>query len=107
MDSRQLKYSLRERRWIWDEDGVRLENITDNVLHLITKKMSSFPEGLQLNLKVMSCFGIKVNETIVNGLTKTGCFDFGRWLYMSVREGCMVKVSDEYKFVHDKIRGKE
>jgi len=104
VDSRLLKYSLRERRWIWDENKIRSENITDNVLYLLSAKMTSLPENIQLALKVVSCFGIKVDESIVGYLSSTSQYsDFRDWLDQAINEGCIRKHENNYKFVHDKV----
>jgi len=105
VDSRLLKYSLRERRWIWDENNIRSENITDNVLYLLSAKMTSLPENTQLALKVVSCFGIKTDESIVGYLSSTPQYsDFRDWLDQAINEGCIQKHENKYKFVHDKVR---
>ena len=103
IDSRLLKYSLRQRRWIWDESKIRAENVTDNVIYLLTAKMASLPENTQKALKVISCFGIKTDESLVESLDSTpqysGLMD---GLKQSINEGCLQKFDSEYKFVHDK-----
>jgi len=106
VDSRLLKYSLRQKIWIWDICKITSENITDNVLYLLSKKMSSFSQYSQLALKVLSCFGIKVDGTIVEFLSLTEEYsDFREWLDQIVSEGCIVKVgASDFKFVHDKVQ---
>jgi len=102
--SRLLEYSLRERRWIWDESQIRSEQITDNVLYLLSVKMNLLPKSFRAALKVVSCFGIKVDETIVAYLMSTSQYsDLGYWLNKAIEEGCMHKVGTYFKFVHDKV----
>ena len=105
VDRRLLKYSLRERRWIWDESGVRSENITDNVLYLLTVKMANLPENIQLSLKVMSCFGIKIDKSVVAYLSSTPEYsNFSDWLNQACNGGCVKQLENGFKFVHDKVR---
>ncbi|KAL7527350.1 hypothetical protein ACHAXR_001907, partial [Thalassiosira sp. AJA248-18] len=105
VDSRLLKYSLRERRWIWEEDKIRSENITDNVLYLLSTKLSSFPENVQLGLKILSCFGIKTDEAIVDYLSSSPHFsDFRSAMNVAISERCIQKLGSDFKFVHDKVR---
>lgn len=40
---RLLQYSCRERRWIYDIDKIRADEIADNVCELFTKKMADLP----------------------------------------------------------------
>ncbi|KAL7526795.1 LOW QUALITY PROTEIN: hypothetical protein ACHAXR_005057, partial [Thalassiosira sp. AJA248-18] len=100
-----LKYSLRERRWIWDEDKIRSENITDNVLYLLSNKMSSLPENVQFCLKILSCFGTKTDEAIVNYLSSSPHFtDFQGAMNVAISERCIQKLGSDFMFVHDKVR---
>ena len=105
VDSRLLKYSLRERRWIWDESKVSSENITDNVLYLLSTRMTSFTKDIQLALKVMSCFGIKTDKSVVAYLSSIPEYsNFSDWLSQAIKEGCVKQLEDGFKFVHDKVR---
>ena len=100
-----LKYSLRERRWIWDLDKIRAENITDNVLYLLSNKMTSLPDNVQVVLKILSCFGIKTNEAIVEHLcSSTSYTDFRESLEVLISEKCIQKKGSSYNFIHDKVR---
>lgn len=107
VDNGLLEYSLRERRWIWDAERIYSETPSPHVLYLITRKMALFPEQLQFCLKLMSCFGIKVEAAIVGYLTtSTSQFmDFQHWLDQAVKEGCIQRTqSSDFVFVHDKVR---
>jgi len=105
LDSAVLKYSLRERRWIWDIDKIEAENITDNALHLLSSKMTNLPENVQLVLKILSCFGIKADERVVEYLSSTSQYpDFWDWLDEAIKGGFVQKVGSAIKFVHDKVR---
>lgn len=99
MDSRLVKYSLREKRWIWDETRARSLNITDNVLYLLSTKMATLPENIQLVLKVVSCIGI-------DSLKKTPKYsNIDDWLVQAINEGFIRKLDNsEFIMNHDKVR---
>ena len=100
-----MKYSLRERSWIWDDSKIRSENITDNVLHLLATKMTSLPEDIQCALKIVSCFGTKIDQAIVNILCLDQQFShFLDSLSNAVNESCLQKIDGGFKFIHDKVR---
>ena len=44
-----LVYSPRERRWSWDIDDIHAENITPNVLDLLSAKMAHLSENSQVS----------------------------------------------------------
>lgn len=105
IDKRELKYSLRKRTWIWDEGQLHSENITDNVLHLLSERMSSLPANVQNALSTLSCFGIKVHESIISYLrSSTPYFNLMVAINNAMDEGYIQKKGSEYKFPHDRVR---
>ena len=105
VDRRLLKYSLREKRWIWDESKIRSEHITDNVLYLLSSKMTSLSENIQLVLKIVSCFGIMIDEQVIDYLGKTPQYnDIENWINQVIKEGFIRKIDTKFRFVHDKVR---
>ncbi|KAL7550687.1 hypothetical protein ACHAWF_016931, partial [Thalassiosira exigua] len=105
VESRLLKYSLRDRRWIWEEGRISQEDITDNVLYLLTTKIESLPENVQSALKLLSCFGIRIADSIVGYFSSTPQYpDLRHCLDECIHQGCLIKAGSEFKFVHDKVR---
>mmetsp|Transcript_7945 Transcript_7945/g.17919 ORF Transcript_7945/g.17919 Transcript_7945/m.17919 type:complete len:1329 (+) Transcript_7945:91-4077(+) len=106
VDGGLLEYSIRKRRWVWDEDRISSMDITGNVLHLLSSKMSGLSENTQSALKVAACFGIKIKESVVGYLSTTSEYtNICNWLEQVVNEGFMIKAgTSDFKFVHDKVR---
>eukprot|EP00581_Thalassiosira_minuscula_P014826 CAMPEP_0183723104 /NCGR_PEP_ID=MMETSP0737-20130205/14816_1 /TAXON_ID=385413 /ORGANISM="Thalassiosira miniscula, Strain CCMP1093" /LENGTH=1533 /DNA_ID=CAMNT_0025953355 /DNA_START=8 /DNA_END=4609 /DNA_ORIENTATION=- len=101
-----LRYSFRERRWVWDTDTIGAEDIADNVCKLFSTKMMALPENTQLALKVASCFGTTVNSMIVESLASCSVNFAGLQseLEKAVDNDFMDKDGSAYRFVHDKVR---
>eukprot|EP00970_Alexandrium_tamarense_P019425 scaffold14018_cov200-Alexandrium_tamarense.AAC.1 len=101
-----IQYSLRDRKWLWDLDAISAEDITDNVIQLLSNKMSSLQANLQSALKVAACFGTKITGTVVKSLTGASQYStLPSNLDQAVRDGFMDNASDGgYQFVHDKVR---
>jgi len=84
-----------------------LENITDNVLYLLSSKMNVLSTEVQMALKVISSFGIKVDEKIVHYLS---CTDEYSNIMTGIEEaklsGFITKAGEPscYSFSHDKVR---
>jgi len=108
-----IQYSLRKRRWVWDDAEVSGEEIAENVLHLLTTKMTALPPGTLEALKVASCFGSQISHLTVELLCKSPCYEGLKVaLDEAIQEGFLERVrSSEQtfdmtsaKFRHDKIR---
>jgi predicted ATPase len=106
VDGRYLWYCVDGRRWIWDEDHVSSLDVTGNVLHLLSSKMTGLSTSMQSALKVAACFGIRIEQSVVSTLVDDPEFaDIRDNLVRVVREGFMVMSrSSDFKFVHDKVR---
>ena len=101
-----LQYNPYQKRWVWDEEVIRAENITDNVMHLLSQQMTALSDNLHLVLKVMACFGTCTKELVIIHLNASIEYaGVGDGLKRAV-DGGFVEGSGEgeYKFVHDKIR---
>jgi predicted ATPase len=101
-----LEYSSITRTWVWDEEDVSSIDVTDNVLYLLSTKMSGLSANIQSTLKLAACFGIKIKESVVETLgTDPKYSDVQDNLEQVVKGGFMVKVgTSDFKFVHDKVR---
>jgi predicted ATPase len=106
LEERFLEYSIRNRRWVWDVEQVNSMDVTGNVLHLLTSKMSRLSTSIQSALKLAACFGAKIKECVLAALAADpGHSDIRDKLEQIVNEGFMVKSGiAEFKFVHDKVR---
>ena len=105
-----LTYSLIERCWIWDVLEIVNENITPNVIDLLSDKMARLSQDGQNSLKLASCFGTRVHFDTVQELS---CFSSYYTLLddlnKAVEDGLMDLVTDSggkcsFRFVHDKVR---
>ena len=101
-----LQYNFYQKRWVWNEGVIRAEQITDNVLHLLSSKMKGLTDNLRMLLKVMACFGTSTHDSVIDYLCESA-------EYRGVRDGLERAVGDgfvekdeegNFKFVHDKIR---
>ena len=91
---------------MWDEDITRAEDITDNVLQLLSSKMTGMSGNVQTLLKVMSCFGTSTNESVIRYLNESAEYAGVRnGLEGALIDGFIAKDGEGYlKFVHDKVR---
>jgi predicted ATPase len=101
-----LQYNCHQKRWVWNMDIIRGEEITDNVLHLLSSKMNGLSDGVRTLLKVMACFGSSTNESVIGYLSESVEYSGVRdWLEGAVSDGFIEKDGGgNFKFVHDKVR---
>ena len=101
-----LQYNFHQKRCVWNDDIIRAEEITDNVLHLLSSKMNGLSDDAQTLLKVMACFGTSTTEPMMGYLSESLEYDgFRDWLETAIGDGYIEKDGEgNFKFVHDKVR---
>jgi len=101
-----LQYNFNQKRWVWNEDVIRAEQITDNVLHLLSSKMNGLSDDVRMLLKVMACFGTSTHDSVIDYLCESAEYCGVRdGLEGAVRDGFVEKDGEGHlKFVHDKVR---
>ena len=107
VDRDLLHYSAQLERWEWDEDKIKHEQITNNVLCLLSDKMCRMTTEVQMALKVLSSFGIEVNENILTYLSSTSQFsDILSGVEVLISDGFVSRVGNRTSlaFAHNKIK---
>ena len=100
-----LQFSVKEGHWVWDEEKINAEDMTENVIHLVSTKMSDLPADTKTTLMIASCFGSKIHSNVISLLNSTSKYSFfTSELNNAVAGGYMVEDRSDYRFVHDKIR---
>ena len=70
VDSGLLSYSVHQQQWTWDEHAIKSTDVSDNVLFLLTHKMSGLSEEILSTIKVLSCFGIRIHASLIDFLSE-------------------------------------
>ncbi|KAK1741510.1 putative AAA ATPase [Skeletonema marinoi] len=101
-----LEYNFHQKRWVWNEDIIRAEDITDNVLHLVSSKMDGLSDNVQTLLKIMACFGSCTSESVIGYLNESVEYaEVLNGLEGALIDGFIVKEGEgSLQFVHDKVR---
>ena len=96
-----MTFSVKSRRWTWEDTTIDLQMMSDGVAELLTKNLKQLPSDVIEALKVASCFS-QINMNIIKLL------DFGQFipnmheaLESAVKEGIMEKAGPVFAFSHD------
>ncbi len=101
-----LQYNSHQKRWMWNEDIIRAEEIADHVLYLLSSKMNGLSDDAQKVLKVMACFGFSTSQRVIDYLSESAEYAGVRnGLDGALSDGFVVKDGEGmFQFVHDKVR---
>jgi len=105
--NRMLQFSVKSRRWVWDEDTLDLISITDGVAELLSVKLRILPSSLLQVLKIVAALGSQVDVRTFKILDQDQLGFQLHWahsLSIAVQEGLMEKAGSVYSFTHDSLR---
>lgn len=106
LDDHKLTYGLMERRWKWDIEAVRGTPIDENVATIYSRRIMRLPEAVVEALVVVSCFGTRVDNDVLDVLSCSDQFAAViPSLKYAVQEGIIEKNDNNtYYFAHDTIQ---
>eukprot|EP00804_Cyclotella_cryptica_P022353 CCRYP_015913-RA/>CCRYP_015913-RA protein AED:0.01 eAED:0.01 QI:137/1/1/1/0.66/0.5/4/982/1465 len=97
-----LNFSLRRRRWVWDEEQIQSRKLPDDVASFFSNSIRGLSRQVQTALQVLSCFG-SAEECELSLLESNLRLELVKPLELAVDEGFVSKNDQQYRFSHDKI----
>lgn len=102
----RITFSNERQQWIWNLDAIRNENITDNVVELMTLNILQLPVDTQRVIKLASCIGNEFDLQTLVTVSDTNPVEVGRLLWPSLEMGLIIPLDDNYKiFGSDGLQG--
>jgi predicted ATPase/serine phosphatase RsbU (regulator of sigma subunit) len=91
--------------WQWDDDKIRSQNMTDNVVELLVKKIEKLPEKTIDLLKIAAAFNNQFDkEALLAFYPKSSLEKIEGALELALKEQLILSNAKGYKFQHDRIQ---
>lgn len=115
-DTELISFDYSTGRWVWDEQSIRAKAVTDNVLDLLHRRLSSLPSKTRHVLGVAACLGSTFDaETLASAI---GQSDVISDLAVCIRSDLIIALGDgdapvpasqgpperRFRFLHDRIQ---
>lgn len=122
-DHRYIQFSTRKKCWVWDIEAIRRQNITDNVVELMSAKIQRLSSTTRQLLKLASCIGNVFDFKTITMVSQLPVLTSVKCLVEAIHEGLIIPSSDllstldtgeytekilyesqlSFKFLHDRI----
>ena len=102
-----LVFDFNEKKWNWDETKIKAENVSENVVELLTGKIKQLPEDTQRLLKIAAFTGADFDVKLIAAVSKienNKCYDLLCEAENSGLISPIKKNSKKYSFLHDRIQ---
>ncbi|KAL0479020.1 hypothetical protein AKO1_007934 [Acrasis kona] len=92
------------KQWTWDMDRVSSMSATDNVVDLMTSRITKLRGKSKKCIQYASCLGNRFSCKHLSIILDQSDQSTREDLYESMDNGLLIRISNEYQFVHDKVQ---
>jgi predicted ATPase/class 3 adenylate cyclase len=104
-EEKMLQFDFETLCWEWNIQQIRDKNITDNVVELMTAKISRFPAAVQNVLQAGACIGNRFSYDTLAVILGQEVSTLKEHLREGFREGMVLPLGgSSVKFAHDRIQ---
>jgi len=96
-DDELIRFDPTSQRWQWEIGVIREQNITDNVVALMTQKIRQLPPETQELLKVAACIGNEFDLYTLAAVSRKPELEVARLLWKSIEEGLTPPLDENYR----------
>ncbi len=106
-----LSFDVEHLSWRWNIAQIEGENITDNIVELMLRKLKKLPPATQHILQLAACVGAEFDLSTLSIICERSANDIFLELVAVVQSGLIVPISEldeqlvqDYKFLHDRVQ---
>jgi len=93
-----------EYGWRWEIENIKKIPLTDNVVDILIKKITTLPEETQAILKICACIGNQFDLQTISHISGKLIDEVLAHFSLSTEEGFVYLSGDTYQFQHDQIQ---
>jgi predicted ATPase/signal transduction histidine kinase/CheY-like chemotaxis protein len=112
---RLLRFDFEQLKWQWDVERIAAQNLTANVVELMTKKIDKLPSNTSKALQLAACIGNQFELSLLAIISEQEQNDTLEILTTALTEGLILPLDENYKhletfekaqfkFLHDRVQ---
>lgn len=101
-----IQFDLAQRRWQWNLADIQAQDITDNVVVLMTDKLKKLSPQVQQLLCIAACIGTHFDAQTLSLVAHQDLITLQNTLAQATRAGLILesKQTRAYRFLHDRVQ---
>lgn len=101
-----IRFAISQRCWQWDLAQIKAQEITDNVVVLMTDKLKKLSSDVQQLLYIAACIGNSFDAEILSLVAERGSAEIRQVLEPAIHSGLILttKQTQELHFLHDRVQ---
>lgn len=92
-----ISFSLSEGKWIWDMEQIQSQNMTDNVVELMTEKLALLGQDTLELLKMAACIGNRFSLRVLAIVSINSGGNVARLLRPAMESGIIAPLGNDYR----------
>ncbi len=94
-----LTYSNQKKRWVWDSKRISEEELTDNVVDLLSTRIRQLPVETQDILKLAACIGHNFDLHTLSVINEKPAFQTAQAIWEAVQAELLHPIGEGYRLV--------
>lgn len=117
---KMLTIDVERKKWVWNIEEIKNQNITDNVVELMIQRLQKLPVETQELLSLASCIGASFNLPTLSTVLEKTVIEIYHKIFPAIQENYILPVStsqltskklteaeiliSQFRFQHDRIQ---
>ncbi len=102
-----LYFNHQQENWQWNLEEIKAQAISENVVDLMTQKISTLDRDIQTVLKNAACIGNQFDLKTLALLIDQSFSRTAQLLTSAMTEGLIVPLNDQYKLIQSEVSGNQ
>ncbi|WP_198043568.1 diguanylate cyclase [Ketobacter nezhaii] len=94
-----ISFSQIERRWTWQLDQIQAQQMTDNLVELMTAKLKELPKQTLELLELAACIGNRFQLRSLVVVSQSPAANISKHLFTAMIEGVIAPISGAYQLL--------
>lgn len=96
-----LIFNFDEKKWEWNVERIKEKDISNNVVDLMVKKLTTLPQETQDLIKLGACIGNSFNLKTLSIISEKNIFKVAKDLWPAVRAGHIIAETDGHSLLKE------